>query len=230
LDNRCKFIPSEEVDTKDLGEGRIRAIVSTESKDRDGDVIKQAGWDLRDFMKHPVFIASHEYRSLTNIIGQWDKMEVKGQRLIGEATYFLEGPGNEQAQWAYHLAQLGRAAFSVGFIPDMSKAERVGDQDSWPMNYIFNGQKLLEVSQVSIPSNADCVQIMRMVKDVDEDALASGRTFEAIWRKIEALEEDMETLLVPYPKDHDDQIIPIDYAALFKEVWPIQTEGRCKDA
>ena len=147
---------------KAVGDGKVEAVMSTEVKDRDGDIIRQRFWDLDDFIEHPVFVADHQY-DLLHQIGRWDGvkvMEVPGAKdidgepamqLIGTATYYI-GKGNERADWAYKLAQMGAAAFSVGFIPDMNKAVEIEDKGMWPA-FEFRGQKLLETSQVVVPSN-----------------------------------------------------------------------------
>jgi hypothetical protein len=92
-------------------------------------------------------------------------MDVKGLKLVGVARYYV-GEGNEQADWGFNLASKGRAAFSVGFIPDMDKAIQIEDKDGdgfWGP-FEFKGQELLEVSQVTIPANADALQILRSMK------------------------------------------------------------------
>ncbi len=140
-------------------EGRIQAVVSTESTDREGDIIRQGAWDLGAFQRHPVLVASHNYRDLRSQIGEWTAMGVKGKRLVGEAQYYI-GQGNDQADWAWNLATRGKAAYSVGFIPDLDKAKPIGEGDGWSQPMEFNGQELLEVSQVVVPANADALQLM----------------------------------------------------------------------
>lgn len=146
-------------ETTDLGEGRIRAIVSTEAKDRDGDIIRQSGWDLKRFQKHPILLVDHNYADITKEIGKWESMKINGNTMVGEARYFI-GKGNEVADWAYFLAADEQmAAFSVGFLPDWEKATEIaGGDDAWP-HYEFNGQELLEVSQVTVPSNPEALQL-----------------------------------------------------------------------
>ena len=147
-------------ETEALGQGRIHAIVSTEARDRDGDIVRAAGWDLQNFLKYPVLISSHEYGKLTNVIGEWEKMEIVGNSLQGTAKYYI-GEGNAEADWGYRLAEKGRAAYSVGFIPDMEKAKQLDGSDGmWP-RYEFKGQELLEVSHVTIPSNPEALQGMK---------------------------------------------------------------------
>lgn len=151
---------------KSLGDGLISAVVSTESKDRDGDIIRQANWDLKYFLEHPVLLSSHNYGSLINQIGEWKSMEIKGKKLIGVAEYYV-GKGNAEADWAAFLAEKGKAAFSVGFIPDMSKAKPLEEDDDWgfgPMEFL--GQQLLEVSHVTVPANPDALQQMAKQKSL----------------------------------------------------------------
>ena len=171
MSHKAKFIKAE---TKilDEKEGIISAIVSTESVDRDGDIIRQEGWDLRHFKAHPVLLSSHNYRGLTNQIGEWTRMEVVGKELVGEARYYI-GQGNPEADWGFFLAGRDKAAFSVGFMPDMAEAKEL--QGDGKTSYEFKSQELLEVSQVTVPSNRQSLQAMKgigldpvMEKLVDE--------------------------------------------------------------
>ena len=55
-----------EIKALDLKAGRVSAVVSTEERDRAGDIIRQRGWDLTSFLEHPVLVASHNYVDLRN--------------------------------------------------------------------------------------------------------------------------------------------------------------------
>jgi hypothetical protein len=48
-------------------DGVITAVLSTESVDRDGDVVQLAGWDLSNFSKAPRLLSCHEYGKLTSL-------------------------------------------------------------------------------------------------------------------------------------------------------------------
>jgi hypothetical protein len=152
-----KFVRPE-IKVVDKAAGIIAAIVSTESMDRDGDIIRQESWDLSHFKAHPILLSSHNYRGLRNQIGEWTQMGVQGKQLVGEAKYYVR-EGNEEADWGFNLAKKGRAAFSVGFVPDMSKAKQI--EANGNLSYEFNGQELLEVSQVTVPSNPQALQAMK---------------------------------------------------------------------
>jgi len=161
MTHRTKFVRPTEIKILDKAAGRISAVVSTENVDRDGDIIRQANWDLDNFKAHPILLSSHNYRGLSNQIGEWTDIRVEGKELIGDAQYYLK-QGNAEADWGFVLASKGRAAFSVGFVPDMSKAKTI--ETAGNMAYEFQGQELLEVSQVTVPSNAQALQSLKGIE------------------------------------------------------------------
>ena len=90
-------------------------------------------------------------------------MEVVGNTLQGVAKFFI-GKGNEEADWAFELAKMKKLAFSVGFIPNMDKAVPLHKDDAFGVRGMeFNGQELLEVSAVTVPSNPDALQRMMLL-------------------------------------------------------------------
>lgn len=199
------------VQTKVVGdpsEGRIHAVVSTENKDRDGDIIRQAGWDLGHFNAHPVLLTSHDYRSLLSQIGEWEDMKVTGTKGLGDgpqlegvARYYV-GEGNPEADWGFKLAAKGMAAYSVGFIPDMGKAEELKGEDSFFTNFEFKGQELLEVSAVTIPSNREALQ--SIAKSM------APRDFELVMDIIKGMEKEPEADPSALGQYHGSQAIATD--------------------
>ncbi len=137
--------------------------VSTSSMDRDSEIIEPTAFKktIPKFMKHPVLVASHDYRDLTNQIGEWTKLKITDSGIEGKPKYYI-GMGNDQADWAYKLAQKGVAAFSIGFIP---KEWEDGDGQKAPKR-TYKEVELLEISQVIIPSNREAIQNIRS-KSVD---------------------------------------------------------------
>lgn len=139
---------------------RVEAIMSTENEDRDGDKIMSSGWDLKSFNEHPVLLSSHDYYSLGSQIGEWEDVKAGDGQLRGVARYYA-GMGNSEADWGWQLAKMGKAAFSVGFIPKEWKEVKAADprKGFWG-SYIYEKQELLETSHVTIPSNREALQLM----------------------------------------------------------------------
>ena len=174
----------------------VDAVVSTEAKDRDGDILKATGFRLENFLSHPVLLTSHDTRSLTSQIGEW--------------------------------TMRGRAAFSVGFIPDWEKAEVIDGGDPFFGPFIFDNMELLEVSQVTVPANQDALQRMKGldlhpdIEAIVEELLTAGTQkttdnpeVEAVIRQLAAditapIEERFESL----QEDFDGQIAEIRQAVL----------------
>ena len=74
--------------------GRVHAVVSTEARDREGDIIRQSGWSLDRFRQHPVLLSSHSYGSLRSQIGEWEDLTVRGQKLQGVSRWLATSGGN----------------------------------------------------------------------------------------------------------------------------------------
>lgn len=131
----------------------LTVALSTEAKDRDGDIIRAAGWELDNFLAHPVLLSSHDYGTLRSQIGEWEDVKVVKDKLIGSPKYYVD-QGNPEADWGYKLARSGKAAYSVGFIPiDSNLLKGYGA-------YEYTKQELLECSHVTVPANAQALQLM----------------------------------------------------------------------
>ncbi len=145
------------------GEINLFIPVSTDSVDRDGEVVEPMAFKktIPKFMKRPVLVASHDYKDLTNQIGEWTKLRIDGNGVEGRPKYYV-GENNPQADWGFKLASKGMAAFSIGFIP---KEWVDGDGVKEPRR-TYKEVELLEISQVIVPSNREAIQSIRS-KGVD---------------------------------------------------------------
>ena len=72
--NLRKEIAKFDVKEISADNGTFRVIMTTEKKDRDGEVIKLDGWQFDNYMKNPVVLYGHNYWGLENIIGRVDKI------------------------------------------------------------------------------------------------------------------------------------------------------------
>lgn len=137
-------------------------IMSDETVDRYQEVIKADAYrkSIKQFMKHPVLLSSHvSFGSLRNQIGEWEKIWIEDNKLVGRAKYYV-GEGNPEADWGWKLVEKGIAAFSVGFISkayENTPEEALKKNPSAPWR-IYTEVELLETSQVLIPANPSALQ------------------------------------------------------------------------
>jgi HK97 family phage prohead protease len=117
------------------------AIASSQSVDRDGDVLVASGWQLDNFVKNPVLLWSHN--PFIPPIGKVLDIRIDNGQLIFDAQFAIEE--NELAKQVFNLMKGGFInTFSVGYIPKMQDAEGK-----------TVAMELLEISAVSIPANPD---------------------------------------------------------------------------
>lgn len=116
------------------------AVASSEVEDRQGEVVIQSGWDLKNFKKNPILLYMHDH---TKPIGKatrvWtdkvnNKLMFKG--FISEATEELRGYKQLMADGILN-------SFSVGFRP----LEMDGNE--------ITKSELFEISLVSVPANPE---------------------------------------------------------------------------
>lgn len=159
-------------------EGEIVGIASTDSPDRDGEVIKQDGWDLSLFKKNPVILASHNYHEFP--IGKATNIKVEDNKLVFKMVL---SKATEKAREAAELIQEGILnAFSVGFIPREFDAEK---------QEIIKKAELLEISLVSVPANPQAIVTAKGMKDngMSKDLIKSWLTDDELKEKVEEIED-----------------------------------------
>lgn len=187
----------------------LEAVVSDETIDRYGEVIKIDAWKKRlgRYKAMPVLLSSHRYDKLTNQIGKAEKIKIEDGKLVAKFKYF-HGEGNDEADWAWKLAsKFGMAAYSVGFLPYKAE-DKEYDED------VKSGKKacreytdveLLEVSQVLIPANPSAM--MKSFEDEEDEVVKEY--IEMVQKEfisqeepefVELVQEDLEV------KDVEDEI------------------------
>lgn len=139
----------------------FRFTISTESVDRDRDVISVSGWRLQQYRQNPVVLWAHDYKSLP--IGTTQALSAGSPGLQADMK-FVPKDVYPFAWTVQEMVKLGvlRAA-SVGFKP---------------LKYAYNEERrgvdveeseLLEWSIVPVPANAEClVQLGVLPKGVLE--------------------------------------------------------------
>lgn len=130
--------------------GTFEVVISTATKDRQGDIVDQDGLMLDAYMKNPVVLWAHDYFSLP--IGICDSISKKGGKTIAKGRFapMEANPFAQQVRKMYDAGFL--KATSVGFIPHEADGESITKAE------------LLEFSFVPVPANAEALS-MRSAKE-----------------------------------------------------------------
>ena len=127
---------------KQKAEGEFTAIASSEIEDRQGEIVRQTGWNLKNFKENPVLLYMHDHtkpigkatRVWLDKTGKSPMLKFKGY--ISDATEELKG--------YKRLVDDGILnSFSVGFRP----LEMDGNE--------ITKAELFEISLVSVPANPE---------------------------------------------------------------------------
>src|ERR1700733_594924 len=132
--------------------GNFDVIISTESTDRSGEIVKQNGWELVNYKNNPIVLWGHNYYDLPiGVCTETYLTEKNGVPALGARGVFLSADINPFAQQVRKLYEFGLGkgegvgcTTSVGFIPK--------EFDENARNTITKAE-LLEFSFVPIPAN-----------------------------------------------------------------------------
>jgi len=151
-----------------------------ESKDRDGDIITLKGWQLENYLKNPVFLWAHDYRSVP--LGAAQKV-VRRRKPEPHMVFYIKFPTEGVHPFADMILQLYHEkvinASSVGFIP--LEWEPLEKEDEEGKLLLLRGgrrylkQELLELSGCAVPSNPNALQdALKSYADSDERVLETA--------------------------------------------------------
>ncbi len=147
----------------------VEHVISDETADRYGDIVRAAGADLKNYKKNPVILFAHEHSGfpIGNSVKVWgDKAEKK---VKSWGLYFddrIDPTGRADA--CFKLISAGAMpACSIGFLP--TKANRPNTKEERAQIGLgeygteFTAWELLEYSACSVPANPNA--LLNMVKD-----------------------------------------------------------------
>lgn len=202
-------------DVKALPDARtIKFLISTDSIDRDGDVLDPKGWQVDAYKKNPVVLWSHDYSSLP--VAKAISMETTKNGLAAVAEFPAKGV-HPFADTVYELLKGGfLSAASVGFKP--IEQEKAADREK---GYNYSRQELLEFSVVPIPANPEALVqlslskpehkgLLKPIVDWSEKFLGEYYGERGVWLPASQVEKTFEA---------------ITKAEIFKPKATTQTEG-----
>ena len=150
--------------TKSEKDRRITYLVSDETPDRVGDIIKVKGWDLSQYKKNPVILWAHDGSSVPPI-GRANNVRRRyapAPRLTADVE-FAPKEAYEFADTIYQLAHRGFIrATSVGFLPKETMEVDQKDREKMGLGaygQVFTRAELMEISVVAVPANPAALEI-----------------------------------------------------------------------
>ena len=56
-----------------------RFVISTDDEDRDGDIVKQDGWDFNEFNQNPIALLQHDHKQP---VGRWTNVTTRARQKV----------------------------------------------------------------------------------------------------------------------------------------------------
>jgi hypothetical protein len=162
-----------------------------------------SGWQLDAYRKNPVVLWAH--RSGEPPIGRCVDCAIEdAPPALVQTVEFADKTTYEFADTIFSLYK-GKFlnAVSVGFLPTKEPTRIVDEKGNWTGSFEFNGQELLELSCVPVPTNPQALA-RAVTKGFSASDLA--RVFEPVMSEVEVLKEliaiygDIATLAVRVAK------------------------------
>jgi hypothetical protein len=103
----------------DAAKGLVEYIASDETLDSYQEIIRVAGWkfDAR-FTSNPVFVDSHSYWGIRDVLGRVVEWRLEGDKLIEVVQWAIDVEENALARLGFAMTAKGYLkAVSVGFMP-----------------------------------------------------------------------------------------------------------------
>lgn len=188
--------------------GIYEVMISTESLDRQGDIVRASGGQFENYLKNPVVLLGHDYSDLP--IAKTLEIGVIPGIGIQAKFQFPENGLYEKADTTRKLWDAGFLnAASIGFSP--LKSINLDPNKPWgPQDYIE--WELLEWSIVTVPANQDALRLA--LDNINETIQKRGRILSAANEKrlkdaAQALNDVLKQLdasdTEPDPSEQDDE-------------------------
>lgn len=151
----------------DIEAGVYEAMISTEERDRDGDIMIASGVLLENYLKNPVVLFGHNYREAEAVVGKALEVEPIDGVGVRARWQFVDADTNPQADivrrlWAGEFLN----ATSVGFIP---KQQTPFNEEDPFAGSLISQWELLEFSIVPVPANQSALRLAIKTLGGNED-------------------------------------------------------------
>ncbi len=199
--------PKAKLNTKQFITAEFKGVVDKENKilggvvgssgaiDRHGESLNPNGWSLNNYMRNPVILFGHDYKSLP--IGKAMKVWVEDGKLMFTIKFADTPMGNEVFK-LFEEDMLN--AFSVGFIP--MKWDETGD-------YTFAEMELLELSVVTVPANPEALAKVKSVEEMIAKEVVEQPVTLTISELVSVVKQAVSEV-VAEAKDNEPEDAPIE--------------------
>ena len=185
--------------------GSSRYILSDGSLDRMGDVVDAAGWDLREFARHPIALFAHRSDMP---VGTWKNIGMVDGKLTGELD-LMPADTSPATRVVHALIAHDAVAISVGFRPLAS--EPLNPEKPWSGSR-FTKAELVEASVVAVPANPNALAIGKSLgldHLLTEESAMTGTA-------VAALVEPPALRSVPAPATHHRPVVEYSISKLLR--------------
>ena len=132
-------------------------VISTDTIDRQGEIVDQDGWEFANYMKNPVVLDTHRYESIDDVVGKVvGQPRRKGNGWIVDME-FADTPKGRLAQ----------ELVANGFINTVSVGFRSMQRRPEGKLTRHIKMELLEVSLVAVPANPEALRVKGVQPDRD---------------------------------------------------------------
>jgi len=162
MEKRVKLFTNLRVLAFDEKNREASFIISSDHKDRYGEIVEQSSWQLDNYKKNPIVLWGHNPELADNVLGQAVSIETKddtdGHQITVAKMKFAEAGTSQNADTVFSLVRQGiLRTVSVGFIPHAFK--EIQDPETKESVLVLQENELLEFSIVPIPANPNAVAL-----------------------------------------------------------------------
>lgn len=169
----------------DAAKGLVEYIASDETLDSYREIIRADGWRFDErFESNPVFVDSHSYFGIADVLGKAVEWRVEGGKLIEVIQWAIDVEENHLARLGFQMTAKGYLkAVSVGFIPTrmvhrhdddftaVADAMKVAGEARDKVRTIYYEQQQIELSACVIGANPSALAKAFGAGDVSADLL-----------------------------------------------------------
>ena len=158
-DSLAYLVPDADIKA-DGAKMAVRVIVSTETMDRERDILIAKGCDTRDHRRNPIVLLNHrkDWPGIARCIDPDGSYTLKSYDDRIEATNYFD-QSSKLATQSFRLVESGALrGVSPGFMTVPGQVHKVKGHDGHPA-FVYNQWKLVEISHCPIGMNPDALVV-----------------------------------------------------------------------